>query len=96
MVARFEWHEDKERSNRHKHGVSFAEALSVFSDDNSLLMSDPDHSVREERFVVIGMSIKTRILVVCHCYRESDSAIRIISARRATRTERFKYEGMLP
>lgn len=96
MVARFEWHDDKDRANRLKHGVDFVEALSAFGDDNSLLMADPDHSGEEERFVVIGLSSKSRLLVVCHCYRDPDCTIRIISARRATRTERFRYEERLP
>lgn len=96
MEARFEWHDDKDRSNRHKHGIGFDEAVSVFDDKNGLLAPDPDPSYGEERFVFVGMSEKLRILVVCHCYREPDAAIRIISARKATRAERFKYEEMIP
>lgn len=95
MDTRFEWHEDKDRSNQLKHGVSFTEATSAFTDDDSLIMSDPDCSGTEERFIVIGLSAKSRVLVISHCYREADSAIRIISARKATRTERLKYEGHL-
>lgn len=96
MVSLFEWHDDKDRSNRHKHGVSFEEAISVFYDNNALLISDPDPYDMEERFVLIGLSAKIRVLVVCHCYREPDSVIRIISARKATQAERFKYEEKLP
>jgi uncharacterized DUF497 family protein len=96
MVSGFEWNDDKDRSNRHKHGVGFDEALSVFYDKNGLLIPDPDETRDEERFIIIGMSVKLRILVVCHCYRRADAAIRIISARKATRAERFNYEGMLP
>lgn len=95
MERLFEWNDDKERSNRHKHGVSFEEGVSIFDDKYAVLIPDPDPSGAEERFVFIGLSAKIRILVVCHCYRESDSVIRIISARKATRTERFKYEEMI-
>lgn len=96
MVSRFEWHDDKDRSNRRKHGVGFDEALSAFFDKNGLSIPDPDHSLTEERFIFIGMSAKLRLLVVCHCYRDPGAGIRIISARKATRSERFKYEEMIP
>lgn len=96
MDARFEWHDDKERSNRLKHGIGFDEAMSVFYDKNGLRISDPDPAHGEQRFVFVGMSDRLRILVVCHCYRETDAVIRIISARKATRAERFNYEEMIP
>lgn len=96
MEQLFEWDDEKERSNRHKHGVGFEEAVSVFDDKYAVLIPDPDPSDAEERFIFIGLSAKIRLLVVCHCYRESESVIRIISARKTTRAERFKYEEMLP
>lgn len=96
MVARFEWDSDKDRSNQRKHGVEFVEAVSVFSDENALLILDPDFLGGEERFLLIGLSARLRILVVCHCYRAADGVIRIISARKAQRAECFKYEEKLP
>lgn len=92
---KFSWDENKAESNRRKHGVSFEEAKSVFYDDNALLIDDPDHSEDEERFIILGMSKELRILVVCHCYRDSSKNIRIISARKATKTEQEEYsEGL--
>ena len=89
---RFEWDERKAASNRRKHGVSFEEARSVFLDEDALQIPDPEHSDAEDRFVMLGLSNQLRILVVCHCYRESDEVIRIISARKADRGERAQYE----
>ena len=80
---KFEWDAKKNISNKKKHGVSFEEAQTVFTDENALLIHDPDHSVRENRFVLLGMSLRLRILVVCQCYQKSDFIIRIISARKA-------------
>ena len=88
---RFDWDQRKSRANESKHGVSFSEAQSVFYDENALLIPDPDHSQDEDRFVLLGVSATARVLVVCHCYRESDEIIRIISARRANRTEQASY-----
>ncbi len=88
---RFEWDESKSRANERKHGVSFSEARSVFYDETALLIADPAHSQDETRFVLLGMSADFRTLVVCHCYRESDEIIRIISARRANRAEQATY-----
>jgi uncharacterized protein len=88
---RFEWDARKEAQNRRKHGVSFAEAETVFSDDHALLVDDPDHSDREDRFALLGLSARLRTLVVVHCYREEEAVIRIISARKATRKERDIY-----
>ena len=88
---RFEWDEAKNRQNVRKHGVSFDEAQTVFLDDYAIRFYDPDHSQDEERFIMLGMSFKLQILVVCHCYRKSDSLIRIISARKATRHEATQY-----
>jgi uncharacterized protein len=76
-----------------KHGVSFDEAKSVFFDEHARIIDDPDHSVREERFIVIGMSILAKVIVVCHCLRDHEHVIRIISARRATQRETNFYIG---
>lgn len=89
---KFEWNEVKSASNEKKHGVSFAEAKSVFSDEFARLVADPDHSTEEDRFVLLGLSAKLRMLVVCHCYRHGD-IIRIISARKADRLEQLQYEN---
>jgi len=88
---RFEWDPKKSRENQRKHGVSFAEAETVFSDEQGLLISDPDHSEDEERFLLLGLSSTLRLLVVCHTYREEDKVIRIISARKAVQEERAQY-----
>ncbi len=87
----FEWDEKKSISNKKKHGISFEEAQTVFLDENALLIHDPDHSLEEDRFVLLGMSFKLRLLIVCHCYRKAENVIRIISARKATRTEQKQY-----
>ena len=87
----FEWDEKKDASNQKKHGVSFKEATTVFSDDLARLIPDPD-SEGEERFILMGMSSYSRILTVCHCERSPD-VIRIISARKADKSERKQYEG---
>jgi len=89
---RFEWDPRKNAANQRKHGVSFEEAHTVFLDDRALFIEDPDEDEQENRFVLIGLSAALRTLVVCHCYREADSVIRIISARRAHREERRDYE----
>ena len=90
---RFEWDTRKSRLNERKHGVSFGEAESVFSDEFALLLDDPEHSAAEERFILLGLSARFRVLVVVHCYRESDEVIRIISARKATRPEQVTYNA---
>ena len=87
----FAWDRRKARSNLVKHGVSFEEAQTVFVDENARLIDDPDHSEDEERFVLLGYSFAARCLVVSHCYREHDSVIRLISARRATAQEEDVY-----
>jgi len=89
---RFEWDEAKSATNRRKHGVSFEEAKSVFADDFARLIANPENSEREDRFILLGMSAHLRVLVVCHCYRYGDT-IRIISARKADKSERQQYEG---
>jgi uncharacterized DUF497 family protein len=88
---RFEWDKQKAAANLRKHGVSFDEARSVFFDDRARLIDDPDHSVDEDRFVLLGFSDLLRILLVCHCYRQEESIIRIISARKATAAEALNY-----
>ena len=88
---RFEWNSRKSTSNQRKHGVSFEEASTVFTDEHALLIDDPEHSEDEDRFILLGLSAALRMLVVCHCYRESDEVIRIISARKATQKERGFY-----
>ena len=93
MVQLFNWDESKDSLNEKKHGVSFREAATVFSDENALVIPDIDHSEYEERFVIIGLSSKLRLLVVCHCFRESDTTIRLISARKATKRESELYGG---
>jgi len=87
----FEWDEDKSRENKRKHKVSFEEAQTVFLDENAIRFFDPDHSQDEDRFIMLGMSFTLRVLVVCHCYREDDSVIRIISARKADKREQSDY-----
>ena len=88
---RFEWDPAKAATNQSKHGVSFPEAVTVFSDENALLLADPDHSTTEDRFILLGLSAGLRVLVVVHAYREADATIRLISARKATRSERTQY-----
>lgn len=88
---KFEWDENKNRINKNKHKISFEEAKTVFYDEKALLIDDPDHSEDEERFIILGESYKANLLVVCHCYRVSETVIRIISARKATKTEANQY-----
>ena len=88
---RFDWDKEKSKLNRRKHGISFEEAQTVFYDENAIEFFDPDHSDKEDRFIMLGLSFKLRLLVVCHCVRETQSVIRIISARRATRHEAESY-----
>jgi uncharacterized DUF497 family protein len=91
----FEWDDRKDRANRKKHGVSFEEARNAFLDENARVLPDPEHSEEEERFVLLGLSTSLRILVVCHCYRQKDEVIRIISARKADREEQRQYRWWL-
>ena len=94
-MLRFDWDEQKNRLNRAKHGVWFEEAQSVFSDSRARVFHDPEHSAEEERFLLLGLSSAARLLVVVHCYRESDSVVRIISARKAVKREvQFYEEGL--
>lgn len=91
----FVWDRAKNEANQRKHGVSFKEAQSVFLDEKARIIYDAEHFAEEERFLLLGMSGSLRMLVVCHCYREQDRVIRIISARKATRTEQKQYEEFL-
>ena len=86
----FEWDGKKAESNARKHGVAFEEASTVFGDPLGLLMPDPDHSLNEERYVALGMSSRQRLLVVA--FTERPPHTHLISARRATRAERRRYE----
>jgi len=91
----FEWDESKAKSNLKKHGVSFEEAQSVFFDENARIVPDPEHSDDEDRFILLGISANVRILTVCHCYRQDEKTVRIISARRATNHEAKQYQEFL-
>ena len=94
--VRFEWDPRKSRANKAKHGISFEEARTAFLDEHARVIPDAPHSGNEERFVLLGLSVQLRVLVVCHCYRESDQIIRIVSARRADPSERRQYAEYLP
>jgi len=86
----FAWDPRKAHSNLKKHGISFTEARTAFLDENALLINDPDHSQEEDRFILLGFSHKLRVLIIC--YSEEGHVIRIISARKATRSERRQYQ----
>ncbi len=91
----FEWDKRKNATNVIKHGISFDEASTVFYDERAIMFDDPEHSFDEERFLLLGMSSLANICIVCHCYRQSDTVIRIISARKATKVEVQRYaEGI--
>ena len=87
----FEWDKNKDSTNQNKHGISFAEAKTVFYDEFAILFDDPDHSQDEERFLLLGLSLKLKNLVVCHCFRKEETTVRIISARKATKDEERAY-----
>lgn len=88
---RFEWNRRNADVNLKKHGVSFDEAMTAFYDAQARYILDPEFAGSEDRFVLIGTSVRLRIIVVCHCCRKNDSVIRIISARKATARERKLY-----
>jgi len=90
-ALRFAWDQSKNKANKRKHGVSFEEARTAFYDENAKQYFDPDHSDDEDRFILLGMSFKLRVVIVCHCFRERDLVIRIISARKAGRVEEQAY-----
>jgi len=91
MALHFTWDQRKDRGNQMKHGVSFDEAKTVFSDEYARIMEDSDHSPGEERFVLLGLSGRLRVLLVSHTYRRDDEEIRIVSARKASRSEHKQY-----
>ena len=92
-MIQFDWDQPKATANQRKHGVSFEEAQSIFYDEFAVQFYDDDHSTSEERFILLGMSASARLLIVCHCERESGNLIRIISARKATKLESAFYRG---
>ena len=92
MVS-FEWDSEKNRKNVRKHSVSFKEAITAFTDGFARVIQDPDHSNEEDRFILLGMSTTLKLLVVCHCFRDKSKVIRIISARKANKSEAKQYGG---
>jgi len=92
-MIKFEWNSVKAASNRKKHGVSFEEAQSVFYDEFAIQFFDEENSASEDRFLMLGMSSEARLLIVCHCERGSGHIVRIISARKATKSESKFYKG---
>ncbi len=95
MSIEFTWDQAKAKINIKKHGISFEEAKTVFFDDYARIIPDPDDVTGEERFILLGMSSQLRLLTVVHCYRENDHSIRLISARKATKSESMHYAGYL-
>jgi hypothetical protein len=91
VELKFTWDPGKASENVKKHGVSFDEARTVFFDEAAIEFFDEDHSEEEDRFLMLGLSAYARLLLICHCYRESEATIRIISARRATQSESVHY-----
>jgi uncharacterized DUF497 family protein len=89
----FEWDETKAKKNLQKHHITFEEASSVFLDENAIEFYDEEHSEWEDRFLMLGISNRLNLLLICHCYREENGAIRIISARKATKNEAKHYKG---
>ena len=87
----FEWDAGKDKNNINKHGVSFEEAKTVFYDEYAISYFDPDHSEDEDRFILLGMSFKLKTLVICHCFRQEEKIVRIISARKADKDEDQVY-----
>ncbi len=87
IQLRFEWDKKKEKINIRKHGISFDEARTVFYDEKAIQFFDPEHLEDEDRFLLLGISSKLRILIVCHCFRESETVIRLFSARKADQEE---------
>ena len=88
---RFEWDPKKNEENFKKHGVSFEQAAKIFEDDFGILIPDPDHSIGEERYILIGAEIGLGVCIVCHCYLEEGELIRFISARKASKKEKGQY-----
>ena len=90
---RFEWDPAKARLNQRKHGIAFDEAPTVFADEDAVLVADPVHSASEDRFYLLGLSARLRVLVGVHCCRVDDEIVRLISARKATSSERVQYDA---
>jgi len=92
-MIKFEWDENKNSLNKKKHGISFEEATSVFYDELAVQFYDETHSyLDEDRFLLLGMSNKAKVLMVCHCEIEQGDKLRIISARKATKNEKKFYQ----
>ena len=89
---KFEWDKNKAQSNLEKHGVSFEEAITVFYDERALEFFDKNNSEWEDRFLMLGLTTEFKLLLICHCYRDDDNIIRIISARKATKNEAKNYK----
>ena len=87
----FEWDKMKEKVNIKTHGISFDEARITFYDENAIQFFDPDDSEDEDRFILLGSSYKLNTLVICHCFREDETLVRIISARKASKDESIAY-----
>jgi len=87
----FEWDIKKNKINLNKHGVSFEEAKTVFYDEYAISYFDPEHSEDEDRFILLGMSFKLKTLVICHCFKQEEKNVRIISARKADKDEEKVY-----
>jgi len=87
----FEWNTRKDKANVRKYGVSFAEAKTAFFDENAIQFFDPDNSEDEDRFLLLGVSYKLNTLVICHCFKEKETVIRIVSARKADKDEEEAY-----
>lgn len=92
-MIEFEWNPTKAIANKKKHNVSFEEAQSVFYDDFAVQFYDEENSETEDRFLMLGLSNESKLLLVCHCEKEEGNIIRIISARRATKNESKLYKG---
>ena len=86
-MNKYEWDENKNQINKSKHGISFEEAKTVFDDEDAILFDDPDHSLEEDRFLILGITQKERLCIVSHCYRGKNDIIRLISARKANKKE---------
>lgn len=93
-ALRIEWDVRKATANLRKHGVSFEEAETVFHDEFAVQFYDDEHANWEDRFLLLGLSTRLNLLLVCHCHREQDDVIRIISARKATKTESKHYRRL--
>lgn len=96
MKLTFEWDANKEKTNIKKHGVSFVDAKTAFHDEYAMQFYDPDHSDDEDRFILLGTNHQLKTLVICHCFRQTETIIRIISARHADASEQAAYWSNRP